>query len=665
MRKDLVKNKYYNTAALRTALIYIVVSAVWILFSDKLLLNNPNTAVYISTVKGWIYTLVVGLFLYLAITREFNRRNKSELRYRRLFETAKDGILLINFDNGMITDVNPFLINLLDYSKSDFLEKHLWEIGIFKDVVASKENFVTLQEKKYVRFEDLPLETKSGRKIQVEFVANAYAVGDEMVIQCNIRDITIRKKMEEKNKWLASFPLLNPWPVIEIDKSLGVVFINDAAKKTFPDLEDKKMEHPFLNGIEEYFANLDIKHKNHTNREVKVNDKYYSQALALVNQQQLRIYAIDITDLKDAERTIIAEKENYQALFSNMINGFAYHRIITDKDNKPIDYKFLEVNSAFEEITGLTGQKVIGRNITEIIPSIKEEEANWIERYGKIALSGQGSSFEDYSPALNKWFNVSAYSPKLGYFATVIEDITDRKMNEKRLQELDKLKDNFLSVTTHELKTPLIPIKSQTQLLLAGDYGPINIKQKHALEMIERNEENLNRLTSDLMDISKIKSNKLNIILEKTSLSDIITNTIKDSEKMAKEKNISISLSTNMAMPVVIVDRIRITQVFNNLIGNALKFTPEGGQIKINVEKNNTDVVITIKDTGIGLDSENLAKLFTPFFQVQNDLNRKYRGTGLGLAVSKGIIEAHGGKMWAESAGEAQGSSFIFTLPIN
>jgi PAS domain S-box-containing protein len=122
-----------------------------------------------------------------------NKISISELRYRRLFETAQDGILLIDFKTGMILDVNQFLIDLLDYSKKDFLGKHLWQVGVFKDIAASKQNFLTLQKKRYVRFDDLPLETRKGKKIDVEFVANAYGVGDVTIVQCNIRDITEQK----------------------------------------------------------------------------------------------------------------------------------------------------------------------------------------------------------------------------------------------------------------------------------------------------------------------------------------------------------------------------------------------------------------------------------------------------------------------------------------
>jgi PAS domain S-box-containing protein len=120
----------------------------------------------------------------------------SELRYRRLFESAQDGILILDAETGRIADVNPYLIRMLGFSKPELLEKAIWEIGIFKDVVASKENFAELQQKEYIRYEDLPLETADGRKVEVEFVSNVYMAGDRRVIQCDIRDITDRKEAE-------------------------------------------------------------------------------------------------------------------------------------------------------------------------------------------------------------------------------------------------------------------------------------------------------------------------------------------------------------------------------------------------------------------------------------------------------------------------------------
>ena len=121
----------------------------------------------------------------------------SELRYRRLFEAAQDGILLLDAETGAITDVNPFLVKMLRYTREEFVEKKLWEVGAFKDIEASQEAFEVLQKDEYIRYEDLPLRAKDGRLIQVEFVSNVYLVGGEKVIQCNIRDITERKQAQD------------------------------------------------------------------------------------------------------------------------------------------------------------------------------------------------------------------------------------------------------------------------------------------------------------------------------------------------------------------------------------------------------------------------------------------------------------------------------------
>jgi PAS domain S-box-containing protein len=122
----------------------------------------------------------------------------SEVRYRRLFETAQDGILILDGHSGLITDVNPFLVTLLDYSREEFIGKTLWDIGPFRNIEASKAAFQQLQEKEYIRYENLPLEAKGGRRVNVEFVSNVYGVNGTRVIQCNIRDITARKHAEKQ-----------------------------------------------------------------------------------------------------------------------------------------------------------------------------------------------------------------------------------------------------------------------------------------------------------------------------------------------------------------------------------------------------------------------------------------------------------------------------------
>ncbi|MFH0894317.1 MAG: PAS domain S-box protein [Bacteroidota bacterium] len=151
----------------------------------------------------------------------------SEVRYRRLFESAKDGILILDADSGMIVDVNPFLVNLLGYSHEAFLGKTIWDIGIFKDIIANKDHFIELQKKGYIRYEDLPLETFEGRRINVEFVSNVYLANHQKVIQCNIRDITNRKQVDEDlrqtNSLLTSI----------VDNIPNTIFLKDAKELRF------------------------------------------------------------------------------------------------------------------------------------------------------------------------------------------------------------------------------------------------------------------------------------------------------------------------------------------------------------------------------------------------------------------------------------------------
>jgi signal transduction histidine kinase len=262
---------------------------------------------------------------------------------------------------------------------------------------------------------------------------------------------------------------------------------------------------------------------------------------------------------------------------------------------------------------------------------------------------------EDEIGALAKSFNYMSSKLRKSYSSL------EQKIEE--LKELDKLKDDFLNTTSHELKTPLIPIKSQLQLLLAEDYGDLNKEQKESLEMILRNEERLNKLMTDVLDISRIRSKKLRLIPKKLSLLKIIQNTVEEMKPEAKEKEIDLTIKL-ADLPEITADPTRISQVVSNLLNNAIKFTPEKGKVAIEAEKGKKEVIVKVIDTGVGISPKNLEKLFTPFFQIESGLARKHGGTGLGLVICEGIVEAHEGKIWAESPGEGKGSTFTFTLPI-
>jgi predicted ATPase/signal transduction histidine kinase len=229
----------------------------------------------------------------------------------------------------------------------------------------------------------------------------------------------------------------------------------------------------------------------------------------------------------------------------------------------------------------------------------------------------------------------------------------------EQLKELDKLKDEFFSSAAHEIKNPLTPVKIQSQMLLKNHFGEINEKQKQSVETILRNTNRLIRLTDDILTISKMKAGVLKYEMEENNLVNIIENSFGNMELTAKDKKINLVKKHPEQLPEVKCDRDRINQVIENLIGNALKFTPENGRITVEAKQTGNEIIVSVEDTGIGISPENQGKIFNTFFQVSS----KYGGTGLGLTICKNIVEAHHGRMWVESE-IGKGSKFIFTLPV-
>ncbi len=356
----------------------------------------------------------------------------SETRYRRLFETAKDGILILDAETGMIVDVNPFLVEMLGFSHEQFVGKAIWEIGLFKDIASNKDKFIELQRQEYVRYEDLPLETADGRQIEVEFVSNIYTVDNQKVIQCNIRDITERKRKEKE---------------------------------------------------------------------------------------------------------------------------------------------------------------------------IEEE-----------------------------------------------------------LMETMKMKSDFTSMVSHELRSPLGVIKEGINLVLEGLAGNINDEQRDLLDTAKRNTDRLGRLINNVLDFQKMDSGKMGFDIRENDINEVVLEVNKAMSLVAKEKGLDLAVDVDDSIPKIRFDRDKIIQVLTNLVSNAIKYT-EKGNITISTKQEDNTVHVIVQDTGMGIKAEDMQKLFQAFEQLDSRRDKKKGGTGLGLAISKEIILAHKGKIWAESEA-GKGSSFHFILPI-
>ena len=261
--------------------------------------------------------------------------------------------------------------------------------------------------------------------------------------------------------------------------------------------------------------------------------------------------------------------------------------------------------------------------------------------------------------------------PTVFSYVSIFESLWKQTELYEGLQEIDKLKDEFINIAAHELRTPIQPILGVSGVLRSETKDS---KQQELLDVIIRNAKRLQRLSQDILDVARIESHTLTLKKEIFNLNDIISNGISDIMnqvivKENKESSIKLEFTNSVkwkvdedeevnALPIVEADKDRISQVISNLLANAVKFTNEG-VIRIAAEKNNGEILVSIKDTGTGVDPEILPRLFTKFVTKPET-----GGTGLGLFISKSIVEAHGGRIWAENNTDGKGATFYFSLPL-
>lgn len=238
------------------------------------------------------------------------------------------------------------------------------------------------------------------------------------------------------------------------------------------------------------------------------------------------------------------------------------------------------------------------------------------------------------------------------------------KRQNQELKKTDKLKSDFLNMTSHELRTPMTAMKGYLEMLNLESFGELNDEQKNALKIVLRNIDRLNMLVQDILDTSRLESGTMKFLAKNVDIEELTQSVVETMQSQAESKKITLHSNVQAHLPEMFVDPERITQVLVNIINNAIKFSPEESTIDISVNQKKDQLLFCVTDKGIGIPEDELDKIFGLFHQAESGSDRKYGGTGLGLTISKAIVEAHGGRLWAESPGEHKGSSFKFLLPI-
>ncbi len=242
---------------------------------------------------------------------------------------------------------------------------------------------------------------------------------------------------------------------------------------------------------------------------------------------------------------------------------------------------------------------------------------------------------------------------------TTLNDITKQK-------ELDNLKNTFVANVSHELRTPLVSMEKSLSLIITKTAGEINKDQEQFLSIAQRNLKRLTLLINDLLDLSKLEAGKLQLKRELTGIKKVIDESVDGLNTWAGTKGIHLEKAVQEGLPELNIDPNRLIQVLNNLIGNAIKFTPKDGKVTIEAKLGEAgrEIQVSVIDTGIGIPQENLPKIFSKFYQIGERSASDIGGTGIGLSIAKEIVELHGGRIWVESE-HGHGAKFIFALPLS
>jgi len=637
---------------------------------------------------------------------------ESEEWYRDLLENANDLIQSVVPD-GHFHYVNKTWRKVLGYSEEEVANLTLWDIIHPDSIPHCREFFQKVISGETVNDIEAVFVAKDGRLVTVEGSANCRFKGGEPLATRGIfRDITERKQTEEalrKSEEKYRVLLTNlPQKIFHKDRDSIYVACNDNYARDLKINADEiigKKDYDFFPKelAEKYRA--DDRRIVESGRTEEIEERYVQNGQEQIvhtvktpikdeNGNVIGILGIfsDITERKQAQEALRKAEEDWR----NSFNSLEDVMIIIDKD-----YNIENINDCGLALLEKSREEVIGRKCYQVID---DRDSPPEECPCKLALkTKQVESVDLYEERFGKYFSIKS-SPifdekgEIVKFVDLRRDITERKRVERELQEkneqldaqneelqsqseelmsqqqelmektrevekANRLKSDFLANMSHELRTPLNVIIGFSELMTDEVPGKINKEQRQCLSDVLNSSKHLLNLINDVLDLSKIESGKVELKLENVTLTEIIESVTRTMVPILRLRKQSLDIEIEERFPLVYADEGKLGQVLLNLVDNATKFTPDGGKLKIEAARDGDWCQVSVIDNGTGIKKEDQERIFEPFTQIDVLPGENREGTGLGLALTKQLVEMCGGKIWVESEYE-KGSRFIFTVPL-
>jgi PAS domain S-box-containing protein len=555
--------------------------------------------------------------------------------------------------NGVILRANRAELDLLGYKPEEYIGRNIAEFHADADVV--RGILARLTSGETLHEEPARMRCRDGSFRHVRITSNVNRKDGEFVhTRCVTRDVTAEHDYLEG--MLEGFVAYDGnWRMTYMNRAAELLLARDrrdVVGKTW----HQAFPHAVGNPVDQMYQRV-MKARRAERMEycyAHYEHRWLEISASPVSTGGVAVYFRDVTELK--------RREQAQSRLAAIVES-SDDAIIS----KSLDGIIESWNAAAERMYGFTAEEAIGQSILLVIPPERHPEEQDI-----LARLRRGERVEHYDTVRRRkdgrMVDVSlTVSPVLDANGVVTgaskiaRDITARKAAEKALEDANRYKDEFLAMLAHELRNPLAPISNALQLMRVVD--PSSTQAAHARAIMERQLAHLVRLVDDLMEVSRITRGKIEVRRESVLLSSVMLSAVETARPAIEAARHNLRIDMPAEAIELDGDFVRLAQVIANLLGNAAKYTDEGGEIWLEAARENADAVIRVRDNGIGIEPEMLPSIFEMFSQVPATEKRSKGGLGIGLALARALVELHGGRIEAKSAGRARGSEFTVRLP--